>query len=119
MSFGEVLRTMRTQAKRSLGELARHLDLSVVYVSDIERDRRSPLSLNKILLASEFLGSSPDLLLRAAAQSRGTFDLDVRDYPAVALELLSGLAKGRQRDEIYQQMLEILKKEDREDGTGT
>ena len=118
MSFGEMLRTMRTEAKRSLGDLARHLDLSVVYVSDIERDRRSPLGLSKILQASKFLNASPDPLLRAAAQSKGTFDLDVRDYPPVALELLSGLAKGRQRDEIYQQMLEILNKEDL-DGSGT
>jgi transcriptional regulator with XRE-family HTH domain len=106
---------MRLEAKRSLGELARHLEVSIVYVSDIERDRRSPLSLAKIIQASKFLNARPDKLLRAAAESKGTFDLDVRDYPPVALELLSGLAKGRRRDEIYEQMLDILKKGDSDD----
>jgi transcriptional regulator with XRE-family HTH domain len=104
---------MRVQADRSLGDLARHLGLSIVYLSDIERDRRGALGPIKILEASEFLETSPDLLLRAAAESKGTFDLDVRDYSPVAFELLSGLAKGRHRDEVYQRMLDILNEDEK------
>lgn len=112
MAFGEVLRSMRIQAKRSLGELARHLDLSVVYLSDIERGRRGALGHTKVVEASKFLGVSPEPLLLAAAEERGTFDLDVRDYSPIALELLSGLAKGRQSDEVYQKMLNILNEDE-------
>ena len=117
MTFGEVLRSMRVQAKKSLGELARHLDISVVYLSDIERGRRGALNPTKLLEACKFLEASPEPLLRAAAQLKGTFDLDVRDYPPVALELLSGLAKGRHRDEVYQKMLDILNEDKTSDDT--
>ena len=110
--FGDVLRRSRMKAGKSLGLLARHLGVSIVYVSDVERSRRSPLSNLKILVVSEFLGIDPSELLTAAIEDKRKFDLDVADYPPVAIELLSGLARGRRRDETYRKLLELLKKED-------
>lgn len=110
--FGELLRKVRVDAQRSLGEVARHLGVSVVYLSDVERGRRGPLSLQKIIDAASFLGVRPLPLLKSAAQHRGSFDLDVTDYPDSAFELLSSLARGKRSDEIYQQLLQALEKYD-------
>jgi transcriptional regulator with XRE-family HTH domain len=110
--FGDVLRQSRMKAGKSLGELARHLGVSVVYMSDVERSRRSPLSNLKILFVSEFLETDPSELLTAAIEDKRKFDLDIADYPPVAIELLSGLARGRRKDETYRKLLDLLKRED-------
>ena len=46
--FGDALRSTRQKAKRSLGDVARLLDVSVVYVSDVERGTggRSTMSVS-------------------------------------------------------------------------
>jgi len=100
------------KAGKSLGDLARHLGVSIVYISDVERSRRSPLSNLKILLVSEYLRTDPSELLTAAIDDKRKFNLDVADYPPVAIELLSGLARGRRQDETYRKLLELLKRED-------
>lgn len=102
-------------AGRSLGELARHLGVSVVYMSDVERGRRAPLVVPKIVQAARFLETSPLPLLKSAAQHKGTFDLDVTDYPDSAFQLLSSLARGRRSDEIYQKLLEELEQFDEQE----
>lgn len=114
--FGELLRKLRMDANRSLGELARHLGVSVVYLSDVERGRRAPLAFPKIIETATFLNVRPLPLFKAAAQHRGSFDLDVTDYPDSAFELLSSLARGKRSDEIYHQLLQALEQYDeRED----
>lgn len=110
--FGVALRKARMKAGKSLGDLARHLGVSVVYLSDVERSRRSPLANARILQACDFLNADPAELLTAAIEDRGKFDLDVADYPDVALKLLSGLARGRRSDETYRKLLEVLRIED-------
>ena len=100
-------------AGKSLGALARFLGVSVVYMSDVERSRRSPLSNQRIMEASSFLGTDPSELLTAAIEEKGRLDLDVADYPPVAIELLSGLARGRRHDDTYRKLLDLLKREDK------
>ena len=41
---GDTLRRTRHNAERTLGDVARLLDVSVVYVSDLERGNRRPFS---------------------------------------------------------------------------
>jgi transcriptional regulator with XRE-family HTH domain len=79
--FGKLMRESRTNAGKSMGETARELNVSVSYVSDVERAARAPLVKEKILVAARFFGVDPDLLLRAAAESRGTFELDANVNP--------------------------------------
>jgi transcriptional regulator with XRE-family HTH domain len=110
--FGDLLRKLRAKAGFSVGDLARHLGYSVVYVSDVERGRRGPFEEDKIREAASFLRVDADPLLRAALESRGTFKLDVEGYPSVAFDLLSSLARGERSKETYQKLLETLKKED-------
>jgi transcriptional regulator with XRE-family HTH domain len=59
-----------------MGEVARKLEVSVSYISDVERGARSPLVKEKILMLAQFFGISPDELLRVAAETRGAFELD-------------------------------------------
>lgn len=79
--FGVMLRDAREIAGRSMGELARHLDVSVPYLSDVERGFRPPLVDDRIMKAAAFLGASPDPLLKAAAEARGAFQLSAAVNP--------------------------------------
>ena len=73
--FGSLLRTMRESAGKSMGEVARHLGLTVPFISDVERGNRGPLPPEKIRLVAAFLGIDSTELLRAAAESRGVVQL--------------------------------------------
>ena len=64
--FGEVLRQLRREAELTLGDLARLLDVSTVYVSDVERGNRKPFTRVRILKIADFLGKDPNELLKAA-----------------------------------------------------
>ena len=77
-TFGQLLRSLREEAHKSLGMLARSLDVSVPYLSGVERGRRPPLTDDRILQVAQFLGLTPDRedqLRSAAAATRGFFEL--------------------------------------------
>src|SRR5580700_8545048 len=57
--FGNLLRKLRIESGRSIGEVARHLEVSTVYISDVERGVRAPLTAERILRAAQFLGVKP------------------------------------------------------------
>lgn len=73
--FGDLLRALRTQSGKSMGDLARYLEVSVPYVSDVERGHRPPLTRERLDKAATFLGVRPEILQVAAAESRGSFEL--------------------------------------------
>jgi transcriptional regulator with XRE-family HTH domain len=75
--FGKLLRSRREAADQSMGALARHLGVSVSYLSDVERGHRAPLVADKIKKAAVFLNTDERPLLAAAAEVRGAFQLDV------------------------------------------
>jgi transcriptional regulator with XRE-family HTH domain len=93
-TFGRLLRSVRERAHRSIGDLARHLDVSVVYVSDVEKGRRAPLTLPRILAAAEFLGVDPEQLVAAAAKSKGAFVLDAETASPKRMEVGAALMRG-------------------------
>lgn len=93
-NFSELLRLTRQNCGRSMGQLARRLNVSVPYVSDVERGNRPPLTNEKILAAAEFLGVDPTDMLAAAAASRGEFTLNVRDASPRKQELGTYLTRG-------------------------
>jgi transcriptional regulator with XRE-family HTH domain len=112
-SFGELLRRLRTDAQKSLGDLARHLEKSVAYLSDVELGKRAPLSIAHILATAKFIGVDPDALLTSAARDRGTYNLDVKDRPDEYMELLNGLARGKKSAQAYKDALEALRRLDK------
>lgn len=97
--FGRLLRRLRTGAERSMGQLARHLDISVSFLSDVERGIRAPLMNERIEEAAGYLGVDSTELLDAAARSRGVFELKVNVGGDDARRVGAALMRGWPLDE--------------------
>jgi transcriptional regulator with XRE-family HTH domain len=76
--FGTLLREERRRNKQTLGNVARQLEISIPYVSDVERGNRAPFAPERIIVLAEFLNTDAGALLVAAAESRGAFELDAK-----------------------------------------
>ena len=111
--FGDVLRTQRRQAGKTLGNLAELLGVSVVYLSDVERSNRKPLNKDRILKVAKFLNTDPTPLLEAADHERGVIEYDITNAPALEANvvggLVTGLARGGITDEQLRDIQRILK----------
>ena len=67
-NFGSVLRCARVAASCSLRELGEALGVSVMFLSDVERGKRPPLSPERIAIAAKYMGTSHEPMLAAAAK---------------------------------------------------
>lgn len=111
--FGERLRALRLERKVSMGELARSLNVSVPYISDVERGNRAPLTPDRILATAKVLSISPDELLRLAAEAKGTIELPLTSSSAkMAPEVGAALMRGWQdlTDEDLESIARIIGK---------
>ena len=107
--FGKLLRLARQQVGKSMGDVAKHLGVSVVFISDVERGNRAPLTTERILQAAQFLGVGALPLLKAAAEERGAFELDAnvsKKAREVGAVLMQGWATLK--DEQLEQIAKIL-----------
>jgi len=91
--FGVLLREFRENKGESMGALARHLGVSVAYLSDVERGHRPPLVQEKIINAALFLDADLRQLLRAAGEARGAFHLETVGVSPEAREVGAMLAQ--------------------------
>ena len=111
--FGDALRKIRQNAERTLGDVAKLLEISVVYVSDVERGNRRPFSNERILKVAKFLKTDPAPLITAADVERGVIEYDITKAKpleaAVVGDLVSGLARGGVTDDQLQKISNILK----------
>jgi transcriptional regulator with XRE-family HTH domain len=69
-AFGDLLREQRLRASKSLQEVAAVIGVSIAYVSDVERGRRSPFKPDRIIRVAALLGCDAEMLLAAAEQAR-------------------------------------------------
>jgi len=110
-TFGEMLKTARKNAQKTLGEVARHIGVSVSYLSDIELGHRAPPT-DKIVKLSDFLGADAEVMLALAASKRGAFELAADQERPRAMQVAAALA--RRWDGLSEQELdnieEILKR---------
>ena len=111
-SFGDELRKSRQDAEMTLGDVAKMLGVSVVYVSDVERGNRRPFSNERILKIAEFLDTDPAPLIAAAVSERGSIEYDFtkanRLEAAVVRDLVSGLARGGFTDNQLERIRKIM-----------
>ena len=111
--FGEILRRTRQEAERTLGDVARLLDVSVVYVSDVERGNRRPFSNERILKVAKFLKANPEPLIAAAVVEKGVIEYDISKAKPlearVVGDLVSGLARGGVTEDQLERIRTILK----------
>jgi transcriptional regulator with XRE-family HTH domain len=110
--FGRLLRKLRIEAGRSIGEVARHLGVSTVYVSDVERGVRAPLTSERIRQVAQFLNVKPAQLLISAALQKQVFEFDVSGATPAELRALSGMARGGVTDHQWEEILRVLGEED-------
>lgn len=110
--FGEVLRQLRREAGKTLGDIGRLLSVSAVYVSDVERGNRKPFMRERIIKIAEFLKRDPTELLKAADHERGVIEYDISNASQleadVVANLVTGLARGGISDEKLRQIQGIL-----------
>ncbi len=111
--FGDALRRARQNAGKTLGDVARLLEVSVVYVSDVERGNRRPFGNERILRLAKFLNVDSAPLIAAADIEKGVIEYDISSAKpleaAVVGDLVSGLARGGVTDDQLEQIREILK----------
>ena len=111
--FGEILRRTRQNAEKTLGDVARLLDVSVVYVSDVERGNRRPFSNERILRVASLLNADPAPLITAADVEKGVIEYDITKAKpleaAVVGDLVSGLARGGVTEDQLERIRNILK----------
>lgn len=95
-----------------MSEVALRLEVSVVYVSDVERGNRAPLTPERILRTAHFLGVDPEPLLIAAARSRGAFELDATRVSGKAREVGAALMRGWKdlNDEDLEKIARIVRR---------
>ena len=111
--FGDALRRTRQQAEKTLGDVARLLDVSVVYVSDVERGNRRPFRNDRILKVARFLKADPAPLIAAADVEKGVIEYDISKAKPlearVVGDLVSGLARGGVTEDQLEKIRTILK----------
>ena len=82
-SFGEVLHTLREKKDVTLRELARKIEVSAPFLSDVEKGRRAPLTaerLEAVVLALNLDKAEERELYDAAGKQRNTIAPDLPDY---------------------------------------
>ena len=113
-TFGERLRALRKKAGKTLGDLAGALEVSIVYVSDVERGNRPPFRAELIEKAAQALGADAADLHAAAAEVRGAFELRTDRIPERARAFVAGLARGDQYpDDFWDQVSRMAKQQKR------
>ena len=86
-TFGEHLRTLRVARGRTLGEVAGWFGISIVYLSEIERDRKPPPNEGLIEAMVSSLGGDVAAMLGLASVARGRFVLPVLSGDALRRRL--------------------------------
>jgi transcriptional regulator with XRE-family HTH domain len=77
--FAELTRKTRRERHVSLREIARRLKVTPAYVSEVERGRKSPPSIEVVKEWALALGLDPDKLLSVALSSKRSIDLGVEN----------------------------------------
>jgi transcriptional regulator with XRE-family HTH domain len=112
--FGDALRKRRKAAGKTLSDVAGLLEVSVVYVSDVERGNRRPFNTDRITKVAKFLKTDAAPLIAAADQERGVIEYDITKARPLEADvvggLVSGLARGGVTDDQLRRIRGILRK---------
>jgi len=115
-TFGSYLRSLRQEHKLSLREVARALQITPTYLSDLERGNNRPpdkVLLEKIIhvLQLEQDEEACQNLLDLAARERNDLPADIKDYlmdNRTLQSLIRKIYKHKDTETICQQMLQNL-----------
>ena len=116
MSFGWYLAHLREEKDITLRELARQIGVSAPFLSDVEKNRRAPLTADRLDQVAMVLGLSDDektKMYNLAGKQRNAVPPDLpdyiieRDYVSAALRTARDLNAG---EEEWQRFIDELKK---------
>ena len=79
--FAVAMATERQAAGLSMGQVARAMDVTVSYISQLEAGKATPMTRERILEMARVLEREPEVLLEAAAACRGRFDVPYFENP--------------------------------------
>ena len=83
LNFGDFISKKREEQQISLREMAKRLDITAPYLSDVEKDRRNPFDLEKLDLISNLLLLSEDekiVMMDLAGKKRNAVAPDLPEY---------------------------------------
>lgn len=116
LTFGEYLAKKREERDITLRELARQLGISAPFLSDVEKNRRAPLTADRLEKTASILQLSDEektQMYNLAGKQRNTVPPDLpeyiieRDYVSAALRTARDLDAG---EEEWQRFIEDLKR---------
>ena len=111
-TFGQLLRQRREDARKTLKDVADYLGLSIVYLSDIERNRRNPPAAEIINKIAAFIGCPANWLLDQADMDRNRVEIPLTSADS---SNMAALALARRwtdlTEEQLQNILRIVKEE--------
>lgn len=114
--FGQYLRSVRVMKKISIRQLAKAVNKTPTYISDIERGNNNPPErklLDKIILALQ-LTNFPDIknnLYDLAAKERNDVPADIKDYLMKNKSVLKIIRKAKEspnEKQIWAKILQII-----------
>ena len=112
LNFGEFIAKKREERKLTLREMAKQLEISPPYLSDVEKDRRNSFDLEKLdLLASILLLSEDDkrIMLDLAGKKRNAVAPDLPDYIMERDYVSAALRTARDLDAGEEEWLKFVK----------
>ncbi len=109
-AFGTYLRTKRIEAGLSLREVARELDVSHVYLGEVERGVRGPLKRERWKDVLLVIPKTTLENLERHARIDRPIQLDLRDAPPVYQELGLALARRIAEQDLSDHELRSLRR---------
>lgn len=115
-NFGEFIKEKRIAKSIALREMANMLNISAPFLADVEKDRRNPFTMEKLIQLAKILDLSKEeneLMLDLAGKKRNEVAPDLpdyimeREYVSSALRTARDLGAG---EEDWNRFVDELKK---------
>ena len=117
LNFGDFIARKREQKKITLREMAKLLEITAPYLSDVEKDRRNPFDMDKLQKLNSILelnDEEMDLMLDLAGEKRNDIAPDLRSYIKQDHNITSALRTARNKkisSETWSEFIKILNEE--------
>lgn len=104
-NFGEFISQQRVEKKITLRKMAEMLNVSAPFLTDVEKDRRNPFDMDKLVRLAQILELNEEdnaLMLNLAGKKRNAVAPDLpeyiikRDYVSAALRTARDLDAGEE-----------------------
>lgn len=117
LNFGDFIARKREQKRITLREMAKLLEITAPYLSDVEKDRRNPFDMDKLQKLNSILELSDeemDLMLDLAGEKRNDIAPDLRSYIKQDHNITLALRTARNKkisSETWSEFIKMLNEE--------